>query len=95
MDAAGLPVPIPDLPECELAHIAGEIGLSEPGGMDVSPLSSLEIKAWCEMMQHDLSPWEFRTLRAMSEDYCAGSKAESAPFEPLACKLALASLNVM
>ena len=92
---AGISPPLPERPNCDIAFWADEIGLDMPGGMDVVPLSSLEIKAWCDMMGETLSPWEFRALRHMSRAYCSGLKTETAPFDPLGCKVALASAGML
>jgi hypothetical protein len=86
---------MPDRPDCPVAFVADEIGLAESGGMGAAPISSQEVKAWCDMMGETLSPWEFRMVRAMSRAYCNGISAKSAPHEPLALKLGLASLGVI
>lgn len=86
---------MPPRPTSDLANIADEIGLYMAGGMDVVPLSAQEVRAWCEMMGETLSPWEFRTLRLMSQSYVSGLKSEKAPYATLDCKLALASAAMM
>ena len=54
-----------------------EIGLTEPAGMGVGPVSWREIDAWCNRTI-DLPPWEARLLRSLSVAYVAeGRRAES------------------
>lgn len=95
MAAQNIEPPMPPRPQIPLVYIADEIGLYMSGGMDVAPLSAREVQAWCEMMGETLSPWEFRTLRRMSQAYVSGLRSEKAPFAALDCKLALASAAIM
>ena len=55
-------------------------------GMGWGPLSAVELRAWCEGCGESLTPWEFRTLLAMSRAYAgeyepAKEPARVAPFE--------------
>lgn len=52
-----------------------EIGLTEPAGMGVGPLSWATLAAWQQMTSACVSPWEARLLRRLSVAYLAEHRA--------------------
>lgn len=73
-------IPI-EMPPNPMPHVVArliEIGISEPAGMGVGPLSWLSIDAWQRTTGITLDPWEVQLLRALSLAYVSESqKAES------------------
>jgi hypothetical protein len=63
----------PDLPDgCE--YLIGwlyDVGPALPGAMGFVPLTYSELRAWSELQQISISPWEAGTLRELSAAYCA------------------------
>ena len=59
-----------------------EVGPVLSGGMGPAPLSNLELAAWCDLTGIPLTPWEARTLRALSRDYLAEMHDAEDPSRP-------------
>jgi len=62
----------PQMPPNPMPHIIErliEIGLTEPAGMGMAPLSWQTIAAWSDLTGVALSPWEARLLRHLSTAY--------------------------
>ncbi len=72
---------VPHMPPNPCPHIVArliEIGITQPGGMGLAPLSWREIEAWQRMTRVTIAPWEARLLRSLSLAYLAQlSRAES------------------
>ena len=82
MKASGIE---PELPELTAPHLIGylwEVGPVVSGGMGAAPVSFCEIQAWQASAGLDLSPWELRLLRKLSNDYLAESHAAEEPGHP-------------
>lgn len=66
-----------EMPPCEALHLVGylfEIGPTVAAGMGEGPLSHGEIDAFQRNTGIDLTAWEARTLRRLSQDYVAQSQ---------------------
>jgi hypothetical protein len=96
--------PMPPNPAPHITEWLVEMGLSEAAGMGVAPLSWTTIDAWCRRTGIDLSPWEARLIRRLSQDYIAMSrKAECetcpppwrAPTSPEAAETELTRLRLV
>lgn len=76
----------PEMPPNPMPHIITrlvEIGLSEPAGMGIAPISWPTIIAWRGSTGVALDPWEARLLRQLSIAYVAeGQRAESETAPP-------------
>lgn len=59
-----------------------EIGPTAPGGMGPAAISNQEIAAWCGLSGVRLTPWEAKTLRALSREYIAEQHAAADPARP-------------
>lgn len=62
----------PQMPPNPMPHIVErliEIGLTEPAGMGMAPVSWRTLAAWSELTGVVLSPWEARLLRHLSAEY--------------------------
>lgn len=62
----------PQMPPNPLPHIIDrliEIGLTEPAGMGMAPISWQTLDAWANRTNLDISPWEARLLRHLSVAY--------------------------
>jgi hypothetical protein len=78
----------PQMPPNPMPHIIErliEIGLTEPAGMGVAPISWQTIAAWSGLTRISLSPWEARLLRHLSVSYLgefngAGDETRPSPF---------------
>ena len=78
----------PDLPpiDMECTYIIGmlfEVGPACANGMSVQPISWVELDAYQRSIGVALSPWESRTLRALSSAYVAESNEASAHDAPI------------
>lgn len=51
-----------------------EAGKACYGGMGESPLTSLELEAWANGNGIELTPYEFKTIRALSVDYLSSKR---------------------
>lgn len=75
----------PQMPPNPMPHIIDrlvEIGLTEPAGMGMAPISWRTLAAWSELTGISLTPWEARLLRHLSVEYLAQfhrSDAETCP----------------
>lgn len=56
-----------------------DVGPSMPGAMGNVPLSHSEIRDWQDNTGIELSAWEARTLRRLSNDYLASAQAAESP----------------
>lgn len=88
-------VPFPEITDDYLISMVQEIGWCLSGGMGAVPLTASEIQSWCEMMDEELSPWEFRVIRRMSSAYVSGTNASEAPYEPVTVMIGLASAGMV
>jgi len=78
----------PKMPPNPMPHLVQrliEIGLTEPAGMGMAPISWQTLAAWSTMTGVTLSPWEARLLRNLSTAYlaefnAAGEEGRPAPF---------------
>jgi len=52
-----------------LLHTFREIGMADSKGMQLTPLSFIELDAYCNRMKVDLTPWESINIIDMSRDY--------------------------
>lgn len=71
MDADGQPIPMPDNPARYLSAWLLEIGPSVAAGMGEGPIGWSDLTAWERLTGVELSPWEARTLRRMSQAFVA------------------------
>jgi hypothetical protein len=77
-EKAGLSVELP--PITAGSHLVGylwEVGPNMAAGMGAAPVSWTELQAWQDQAGHRLSPWEVRTLRALSAAYVSESHRAS------------------
>lgn len=88
---AKLPVPVPDM-DHYLAETIQSLGWVSPGP---APLPAAEIKAWAECTGETLTPWEFETVRMMSQAFIGGANSAQAPFQPMIVKMAVATAAFM
>lgn len=61
----------PAVPDCA-AHILDalfEVGPVKPGGMGAAPLGFSDLADWSALVGIDLTPWEARTIVALSRLY--------------------------
>lgn len=78
---------MPEMPPlAEGGYLVGyllEIGPTMASGMGAGPITFGEIDRWCARMGIDLSPWETRTLRRLSNEYLGEShRAQKRGCEP-------------
>jgi hypothetical protein len=62
----------PLMPECDAEYLIGywqDLNLCSAGAMGAIPLSATEIYSWCALSGVELEPWEFNSLRQMSQNY--------------------------
>lgn len=75
----------PLMPECD-AHYLIEywytVGLCAAGAMGPVALSSTEIDAWSRLSGVELEPWEFNSLRQMSQEYVSSLHLSESPDAP-------------
>lgn len=72
---------VPDLPQCAAMHMIGY--LYEVGPMMQSgPVTHGEIESWSRNTARTLSPWEARTIRALSVAYVTEHFAAADPSRP-------------
>lgn len=65
-----------EMPPCEALYLVGylfEVGPTVAAGMGDGPLSHVEIDAFQRNTGIELTAWEARTLRRLSQDYAAQS----------------------
>jgi len=76
----------PDFPECDAIYLANylwEVGPFDQGGMGPSAVTHSEIRAWQDNVGVELTSWEARTLRALSEAYLGETiRAKSPSCQP-------------
>lgn len=80
----GAAVPMPPLSEpaqAVLGHLL-EVGPAVGGGMGLAPLSFTELQAYQQAAGYELTPWEARTLRRLSQVYVAGVAEAEDPNMP-------------
>lgn len=56
-----------------------DLGLCGAGAMGAAPLSASEIDAWARLGAVELEPWEFNTLRQMSQHYISSLHESESP----------------
>lgn len=83
---AGMIVPVPDI-DHDLIWAMQSLGWAA----DAAALSAVEVKAWADCTGETLTPWEFETLRGMSRAFVAGVRSDTAPYEPMVVKMAVAT----
>lgn len=69
---------VPSIPEAPLPYLVAflfDVGPVLPGAMGPVALTHSELRAWQTNTGVDLSPWEAKTLRALSAEYAAESQA--------------------
>ena len=77
------PPPLPEVDFAEeLLEYLQEIGLSASSGMGITAVPVAEIHAWASSQGIELTAWQSRTLRMMSEAYCRAYDAGSDPACP-------------
>ena len=72
----------PLMPECDAEYIIGywqDLNLCSVGAMGPVPLSAIEIYSWCALSGVELEPWEFNSLRQMSQNYVSYVHISEAP----------------
>lgn len=77
-------VALPPVP-AEAAHLLDcllEVGLASANGLADAPIGWSEISAWQAQAGIELSPWEARTLRRLSQAYVAERAAAADPMRP-------------
>ncbi len=81
---SGAAVPMPPLsePAQELLGLLLEVGPAVGGGMGMAPLSFAELQAFQGTAGYELTPWEARTLRRLSQVYVAGVSEGEDPNAP-------------
>lgn len=90
---------VPQMPPNPMPHIIDrlvEIGLTEPAGMGMAPISWRTIAAWSELTGIALSPWEARLLRHLSVEYLAQfnrSELETCP-PPMRAKVTQREIDI-
>jgi hypothetical protein len=47
----------------------GELGSSRQNGMAPNPLTFTEIKAWADLTQRDVAPWEIEIIKTIDNSY--------------------------
>ncbi len=75
----------PEHPEVTLEHILQycfEIGPVANTGMGPSSITNTEILSWSTLTGIDLSPWEARTIRIMSAEFCNYLERSKSTDEP-------------
>lgn len=74
----GLAPKLPPNPAPIIINRLIELGLTEPAGMGMVPISWQTLSAWQKLTGVQLAPWEARMLRTLSSEYLAESRrAES------------------
>lgn len=71
MEEDGGCIELPEQTAPYLLDYLQRMGVYGHGAMGPVPLSSLEIRAWCDGSGIELQPWEFEALRAASRAYVA------------------------
>jgi len=56
-----------------------ELGAHNSSGLNASPILFSEIKAWSDLMQMELQPWEVEVIRSLSVAHCEISNDPAAP----------------
>ena len=87
MRANGIRNPL--MPPNPLPHIIDrllEVGLSEPAGMGIGPVTWLTIDAWRRQTGADLPPWEARLIRRLSIEYVAEQRRAESENCPPPCR---------
>jgi hypothetical protein len=83
-----LEIPLPDISGGEfLMALFNEAGTAIQTGMGLVPLSWQELDSWLRCTQLELSPWEVRTIKSMSNAYAneyaqASKKDRPRPYNP-------------
>lgn len=85
-----LDVELPEIPEAfsNLRELFLFMGQVLQTGMGIVPVTWVELKAFIEVNELDLTLWERRTLKKMSDAYCneyaqASSPSRPAPYAPV------------
>jgi hypothetical protein len=72
----------PLMPPVDAEYIVSywqDLGLCGAGAMGAAPLSASEIDAWARLGAVELEPWEFNTLRQMSQHYISSLHESESP----------------
>lgn len=70
------------MPECDAEYLIlywQDLNLCSVGAMGPVPLSATEIYSWSALSGVELEPWEFNSLRQMSQNYVSYLHISEAP----------------
>lgn len=80
----GIPIHTPPVFASYVLNFLSDLGWAGSGGMGAAPLSAVEVKAWAELSDIELTPWEFAAIKSASRAYVSQSYEENqdAPYTP-------------
>ena len=73
------------MPPCDADYLIAwwhDLGLCSAGAMGAVSLSAVEIAAWARLSAVELEPWEFNSLRSMSQNYVNSLHESESPNAP-------------